>query len=295
MKSTGKRVIDRVQLILEIFALHAGSREAKLQIEMARVKHELPLVREWIRRSKMGELPGFLGPGRYAIDAYYRHLTGKLARMRRDLEKIRSMRRVRRASRKKLGFPQVAIVGYASAGKTSLFNVLSGESKPVGREYFTTLHPKHKLVRYLDSSFILVDTVGFIRDIPPEVIEAFYATLEEISDSDLILFVVDVSDPDNLLSEKIASGLDILARIGASTAPTIIVLNKIDLINNINNKINLIKTIILNKYDFSVPLVPVSTVSREGLNILLDTIRRMLPNKSGRESGVKRIGSDYSL
>ncbi len=231
MRRTKKRVIDRVQLILEIFAEHAGSKEAKLQIEAARIKHELPLVREWIRRSKMGELPGFLGPGAYAIDAHYRRLTAKLARIRKELERLRKLRSVRRGSREKLGFIHVAIVGYASAGKTSIFNALSGERKPVGEEYFNTLQPKHKLFQVGNRKFILVDTVGFIRDIPPEIIEAFYSTLEEITYSDIIVFVVDASEKEDIIKEKISSGYDTMARIGAVGKPIILVANKIDLVS----------------------------------------------------------------
>ena len=227
----------------------------------------------------MGELPGFLGPGKYAIDAYYRHLTGKLARIRRELDKLRKMRRIRRESRRRLGYPQVSIVGYASAGKTSLFNLLTGERKPVGEEYFTTLHPKHKLVTYRESKFILVDTVGFIRDIPPEVIEAFYATLEEISESDLILFVVDVSDRPSLLSEKISSGLDILARIGASTVPQVIVANKTDLVDNPLERISLITNLIKNKYDYDIPIIPLSAKTGAGLQKLLEYITHMLRDR----------------
>ncbi|MCE4628344.1 MAG: GTPase HflX [Desulfurococcales archaeon] len=228
MKRTGKRAIDRVQLILEIFALHAGSREAKLQIEAARIKHEIPLIREYIRRSKMGELPGFLGPGSYAIDAYYKHLKSRMARIRRELERLRRLRGTRRASRERRGFIHAAIVGYASAGKTTLFNRLTGEKKPVGQEYFTTLHPKHKRVRIGGVDVVFVDTVGFIRDIPPEIIEAFYSTLEEITYSDIIIFVVDAGDPLDVIREKVESGYDILSRIGAHGKPLVIALNKVD-------------------------------------------------------------------
>ena len=284
MRATRKRVIDRVQLILEIFAEHAGSREAKLQIEAARIRHEIPLVREWVRRSKMGELPGFLGPGGYAVDAYYRHLRSKLARIRRDLERLRKLRRVRRRSREKRGFIHASIVGYASAGKTSLFNALTGESKPVGEEYFTTLHPKHKLYRAGEVSLILVDTVGFIRDIPPEIIEAFYSTLEEITDSDIILFVVDVSEPRDIIIEKVVSGYDILARIGAISQPIIAVANKVDLVprESLAETLDLLRTL-------SPPrlyaVIPVSTKTGEGLERLSRTLSEVAKIAGGARPG----------
>ncbi|MCE4609430.1 MAG: GTPase HflX [Desulfurococcales archaeon] len=278
MKKSRKRVIDRVQLILEIFAKHAGSREAQLQIEAARIKHEIPIVREWIRRSKMGELPGFLGPGRYAIDAYYRHLTSKLARIRRELEKQRRIRSVRRGSREKKGFVHVSIVGYASAGKTSLFNVLTGESKPVGREYFTTLHTKHKRVNYNGVDYIFVDTVGFIRDIPPEIIESFYSTLEEIVYSDAIIFVIDSSDPLQIIHEKIRSGFDILARIGASGRPVIIALNKIDVADS--EIVEKVKNSLPTYIPPTVPeyrVVEISAKKRKGIDQLFLALTDILP------------------
>ena len=267
MKRTGKRVIDRVQLILEIFANHAGSKEAKLQIEAARIRHEIPLIREYIRRSKMGELPGFLGPGGYAIDAYYRHLRKRLAKIRRELEALRRTRAVRRRSRERQGFLHVSIVGYASAGKTTLFNALTGESKPVGREYFTTLHPKHKRTKHKGVDIVLIDTVGFIRDIPPEIIEAFYSTLEEISYSDVILFVVDATDPLEIIREKAASGYDILARLGALGKPRIIALNKTDRAS----KEHLERAVeILGELAAGDPIIPISAKARTGLERLLD-------------------------
>ncbi len=273
MKATRKKVIDRVQLILEIFAKHAGSKEALLQIEAAKIKHEIPIVREWIRRSKMGELPGFLGPGRYAVDAYYRHLTSKHARIRRELERLRKIRSIRRGSREKKGFIHVSIVGYASAGKTSLFNKLTGESKPTGKEYFTTLHTKHKRREYNGIQFIFVDTVGFIRDIPPEIIESFYATLEEITYSDIILFIIDSTDPPSIVREKLRSGFEILARIGATGKPIILALNKIDLIDKeyLENIRALIEEYIPVEKD-SYKIVEVSVLLGEGINKLLNKL-----------------------
>lgn len=269
MKRTGKRAIDRVQLILEIFALHAGSREAKLQIEAARIKHEIPLIREYVRRSKMGEMPGFLGPGSYAIDAYYRHLKSRMARIRRELERLRSLRRARRASRERRGFIHAAIVGYASAGKTTLFNRLTGEEKPVGQEYFTTLHPKHKRVKVKGVDIVFVDTVGFIRDIPPEIIEAFYSTLEEITYSDIIIFVVDAGDPLETIREKVESGYDILARIGAHGKPILIALNKIDAAGP--ERLEDVRRL-LERIAPDSPIVEISALTGMGVDKLLEKI-----------------------
>ncbi len=276
MKEARVRVIDRVMLILEIFAKHAGSREARLQIEMARIKHEIPLVREFLRRSKMGEYPGFLGPGRYAIDSYYRHLTRKLAKIKRDLEALRSERASRLYSRRKSGMIHVSIVGYASAGKTTLFNRITGENKPTGPEYFTTLHPKHKAV-YIDGfKVIFVDTVGFIRDIPPEVIEAFYSTLEEVALSDIIVYVLDISEPGNDVKEKLIAGLNTLTRIGAVGIPLIIAANKIDLIPShaINEKLSIINEVV-DSHISDARIIPVSAINGLGLKNVLKSIREI--------------------
>jgi len=221
-------VIDRVLLILEIFAIHAGSREALLQIEHARLKYTLPLVKEAIRYAKLGELHGFLGAGRYGYEKYYLLLKKREARLRRETENLRVIREVQRRARRDLGLPHVVIVGYTCAGKTSLFNAITKLTRPVGPEPFTTLTPKAFRVNYKDASFILVDTVGFIRDIPPEIIESFYATLEEVVESDLIVNIIDISKPLHSIIEEISTGKEILRRIGAHGKPVIYVLNKID-------------------------------------------------------------------
>ncbi len=288
MKESRARVIDRVQLILEIFVKHAGSREAMLQIEMARIRHELPLVREFIRRSKMGELPGFLGPGGYAVDSYYRHLRRRLAKLRRELEDLRRLRQRRLRERDRRGMLHVSIVGYASAGKTSLFNALTGLHKPVGPEYFTTLSPKHYAVSMKGTKIVLVDTVGFIRDIPPEVIEAFYSTLEEIAYSNAIIFVVDVSEDIGTLEEKVRSGFEIMARIGAVGAPVVIAANKIDLVEDYEDRVRALEEV-ASRHGWFDAIVPISARKRINLDVLTDTLIEVLGGGGGA-SGALREG-----
>jgi len=222
--------IDRTLLILEIFALHAGSKEAKYQIELARLKHRLPLIREAVRLAKMRELPGFLGPGGYAVDKYYKYMVSRIARIRRELERLRERRSAERAKRRSAGLPHVAIVGYASAGKTTLFNALTGAGKPVGSEYFTTISPKVKASVIAGRRIAFVDTVGFISRIPPEIIEAFHSTLEEAVRADLLLYVLDLSEPEHVVAEKLSEGLETLRRIGVVGVPMILVANKVDLV-----------------------------------------------------------------
>jgi len=274
-KETRRRVIDRVMLILEIFSLHAGSREAKLQIEAAVIRHRIPIIREYVRRAKMGEDPGFLGPGEYAIDRYRASLEKKLARIRRELEDLRRRRISRLERRRAGGMAHVAIVGYASAGKTSIFNAVTGEDRPVGEEYFTTLHPKHKAITRAGLKLVLVDTVGFIRRIPPEIVEAFHSTLEEIVYSDVIVFVVDVSQPLPDLEEKIRAGLETLADLGVTGLEDklVVAANKIDLArSDYQARVKEVERIVEETLGAPVPVVPVSAATREGLDELLGEV-----------------------
>lgn len=286
MRETGKRVIDRVQLILEIFVKHAGSKEAKLQIEMARIRHELPLVREFIRRSKMGELPGFLGPGGYAIDSYYRHLTSRLARLRRELDKLRKLRSSRLENRRRAGMLHVAIVGYASAGKTTLFNRITGLSRDVGPEYFTTLHPKHYRIRTRGVDLVFIDTVGFIRDVPPTIIEAFYSTLAEISYSDAVVFVVDVSEDTDAIEDKVAAGFDTLSKIGASSVPVIVAANKVDLVDARRLEDRLTRLSGIAGLWGARVVIPISAATGFNVDRLVKTVVEV-----AKDSGVDAVGS----
>ncbi|MGC9209739.1 MAG: GTPase HflX [Acidilobus sp.] len=276
-KESRKRVLDRVMVILEIFALHAGSREAKLQIEMAKLKHELPLVREYVRRAKLGEQVDFLGPGRYAFEAYERHITSRIARIRRELEELRRNVALQEAARKEMGMVLVGIVGYASAGKTSLFNALTGESQRVGPEYFTTLHPKHKSVDYDGLKVTFVDTVGFVMDVPPEIIESFYSTLQEAALSDLLIFVVDSSEPLDTVRSKVLSGVQLLGKLNALGKPMIFALNKIDLVSSdvVSKVEGLVRSLASGASD-SISVVPVSAKYRINLDALSSEVLRLV-------------------
>jgi len=287
-KETRTKIIDRVMLILDIFALHAGSKEAMLQIEMAKIKHELPFMREYIRKSKMGELVGFLGPGNYGIDAYRKQQTSRLSRIKEALEEIRRREHERAMRRKMLGMTIASIVGYASAGKTSLFNAITNENKKVGKEYFTTLYPKHKMVVYRDKKVLFVDTVGFIREVPPEVVEAFYSTLEEVSLSDVIVFVVDISEDVEVINEKIIAGGEILRKLNAGSRPIIFALNKVDMVDNkaVEKKLDAIKKI-SSKIKPDAEMAMVSATNKIGIEKVLEKVMSL----AGREVGKREIRS----
>lgn len=275
MKELKVGIYDRVGLILEIFALHAGSKEAKLQIEMLRLKHELPLIKEWIRRAKIGELPGFLGPGGYATDAYYYSMRRRYAKIRDELLALRERRALERVKRSSYGFPQVAISGYTNAGKTTLFNVLTNESKPVGMGMFTTISPKVKGVLINGRKVIFVDTVGFIRKVPAEVIEAFYATLEEIAESDLTVVLLDSTEELNVIIDKLKTSLEVLSKIGYLGKPIIVALNKIDAVGNseeVEGKLKVVREFLKGSYMWGWDVIPLSALKHINIDLLKERV-----------------------
>ena len=274
-------VVDKIMLILEIFALHAGSKEAKLQIEMARILHQLPLIREWVRRAKIGELPGFLGPGAYAVDKYYQHLKRRLARIRRELSLLRIRRECERNRRRALGLPHIAITGYANAGKTTLFNLLTNEQKPAGPEMFTTLSPKAKRASINGLDAIIVDTVGFVRNIPAEIIEAFYATLEEVSSSDLALLVLDISEDVDVVLSKLRSSLDTLAKIGYLGKSLVVALNKVDLCPDEGRQAEYaVRNMISERYPWEWEVVRISALKGINIDLLKEVIADFIKKKT---------------
>jgi len=282
MKELRVNVRDKVELILEIFAIHAGSKEAKLQIEMAQLLHSLPLIKEWINRSKLGELPGFMGPGEYAADTYYSHVRKRIAKIRKELKLLRERRAHERERRLRWGIPHVAIGGYANAGKTTLFNLLTNESKPTGPEMFTTLSPKIG-VRVLDGRKVaFIDTVGFIKDLPHEVIEAFHATLEQITSSDLTLLVIDSTESPAMIKEKVYSSLNILSRIGYVGKGLIAVINKVDRLRDRGVSAALAATEVLeSNYFWDWDIVRISAKNGYGLDWLLEEVRERLSRPQG--------------
>jgi len=272
-------VVDRSMLILEIFANHAGSLEAKLQIELAQLRHNLPLIKEAIRYAKIGEMHGFLGAGEYGFEKYYFMLKKRENRVRREIERVRRTRSLRRERRERLGFPHVAIIGYTCAGKTTLFNRLTRLSKPVGPEPFTTLTPKSYRVRFNSVEAVVTDTVGFIRDLPPEVVEAFYATLEEVAESDLILNVLDSSKPLDRIISEVETSMNILSKIGCKGKPLIHVLNKIDLVSSDRLKTVMegLAKFLNNDQDSILPVSAEKDINIDKLAELVETtLRRVL-------------------
>lgn len=235
-KATGVEAIDRFQLILEIFARRASTLEAKLQIRLARLQYELAHAKERVRLARMEEQPGFMGLGAYEVNVYYETVKRQIHSIREKLQKKRKKRRLHRLHRAELGFPSISLAGYTNAGKSTLFNTLGRETAAVDSELFTTLSTTTRAVNLSGKKALLTDTVGFIDHLPIELIEAFHSTLEETIFSDLILLVVEVSDPEEEIRRKLSCSLETIQKIGANGIPIVTAFNKIDLLPDVEAK-----------------------------------------------------------
>jgi GTP-binding protein HflX len=272
-KATNVEIIDRFQLILEIFTRRATTAEAQMQIRLARLRYDLTQAKERVRLAKKGEQPGFMGLGAYEVDVYYESVKREVHAIRRKLRKIRSKRVLHRKRREELGFTPISLAGYTKAGKSSLFNALAEEAVPVDTALFTTLSTTTRLITFSKKEFLLTDTVGFIDRLPLTLIEAFHSTLEETIYSELILLVVDASESMRVIEKKLAVCLETIERIGASGIPVITVLNKIDLIpeTEVRQKLQSLEGKTTN-------LVPLSALYKTNLEQLKQEILRILKN-----------------
>ena len=229
-KLTKCRVLDRTGLILDIFAQRASSFEGKLQVELAQLKHmSTRLVRGWTHLERQKGGIGLRGPGEKQLETDRRLLAVRIKQINRRLAKVRKQREQGRASRRKAGVPSVALVGYTNAGKSTLFNRLTEAGIYVADQLFATLDPTiRKLKLSAGIELVLVDTVGFISDLPHELVDAFRATLLETQDADLLLHLVDWSD-DERLRAYAGCAVGVAGNIGADSVPQLVVANKIDL------------------------------------------------------------------
>ena len=272
-KATGVEAIDRFQLILEIFTRRATTTEAQLQIQLARLGYELAHAKERVRLAKKAEQPGFMGLGAYEVDVYYEAVKKQTHTVRKKLRKIREKRILHRERRAELGFSSISLAGYTNAGKSSLFNALAEEEVPVDTTLFTTLSTTTRLVEFLKKKFLLTDTVGFIDRLPLTLIEAFHSTLEETIYSDLILLVVDISEPIGIIQKKLAVCLETIERIGASSIPIITAMNKIDLIpeTEAHQKLETLN-------ENAPSPVPISALYKTNIDLLKNEVLKMLKN-----------------
>lgn len=269
------KVIDRTALILDIFAQHAKSREGKAQVELAQLEYLLPRLRGWgesMSRQAGGQAAGGLGigsrgPGETKIELDRRRINTKIAKLKRDISNMKRARDTKRANRRQSQIPAVAIAGYTNAGKSSLLNRLTSAGVLVENALFATLDPTVRQTSTPDGrEFTLADTVGFVRRLPHQLVEAFRSTLEEIQFSDLIVHVVDASDPDP--AGQVSAVRDVVAEVDASAIPELLVFNKSDLIDE--------STLIELRAKYPTAVF-VSTRTGEGIEALRSQIQELLP------------------
>lgn len=224
----GVQVLDRAALILDIFAQRARTREGRLQVELAQYQYLLPrLLGMWTHLERQEGAIGTRGPGETQLETDRRHIRRKIQKLREELEQVRRVRATQRTRREKNEVPVVAIVGYTNAGKSTLLNRLTGADIPANNRLFDTLDTTTRTLEISDSCTVLLsDTVGFIRKLPHHLVEAFKATLEELSYADLLLHVIDASNP--LWREQAAVVEQLIVELGAEQTPRIDVFNKCD-------------------------------------------------------------------
>jgi GTP-binding protein HflX len=271
------KVIDRTALILDIFAQHARSREGKAQVELAQLQYMLPRLRGWgesLSRQAGGRVAGgggigTRGPGETKIETDRRRIRTRMSRLRRDISQLSTGRDVQRGRRQRGDVPSVVIAGYTNAGKSSLLNRLTGAGVLVEDALFATLDPAVRRARTPSGRpYTLTDTVGFVRHLPHQLVEAFRSTLEEAADADLLLHVVDGSDADP--QAQIAAVRGVLAEIGAAGVPELVVVNKADAADPIT-----VKGLRLRERG----CVLVSAKTGEGLDALRDALDTALPRR----------------
>lgn len=262
------KVVDRTGLILDIFASRARTIEGKLQVELAQLNYILPrLTGMWTHLSRQTGGIGTRGPGETQLEVDRRRIRQQISRLRLRLEKVRRTRLLHRAKRKSVPFPTAALVGYTNAGKSTLFNRLTGADVLIEDKLFATLDPTTRLLPLPASGEVLLsDTVGFINRLPTMLVEAFKATLEEVAEADLIVHVIDAANGN--VDKQIEVVEQTLAEIGCSGIPVLKVLNKIDLLADLGVCRRLAG-------DGDIPSVSISAITGDGTDLLIDHIDRL--------------------
>lgn len=224
------KILDREMLILQIFERRARSSESMLQVKLALLRYEMSRAKERVRLAKMGEQPGFMGIGKFEVDVYHNDIKNRMNGIKAKLVKASKQRELHRQARKRIGFKTVSLAGYTSAGKTTLFNTLTGEQREESPNLFTTLSTTTRKIILQDLEILISDTVGFISKLPAYMIDAFKSTLEELVYTDIVMVVVDASDPLPELKKKFRSCVMTLDEIGVNQDRIVFVMNKSDLV-----------------------------------------------------------------
>jgi GTPase len=279
------RVVDRTQLILDIFAQHAVSAEGKLQVELAQLEYNLPRMRGmWKHLERLGGGVGTRGPGESQLETDRRLANTRISLLKRRLREVRAHRATRRKARLRSGTPTVALAGYTNVGKSTLLNALTGAEVSVENRLFETLDPTTRSFEHDGKRYLVTDTVGFIRRLPTQLVEGFASTLEETLVADLVLHVVDGSLSEDVLAEQISSVETVLGEIGAGELPVELVVNKVDLLDETHRRR------LANRFPGSLQ---VAAATAEGLEELrariaerfsdrFDEVRLLVPYEEGR-------------
>jgi GTPase len=269
-EALGVPVIDRTAIILDIFADHAHTAEGKLQVELAQLEYNLARMRGlWTHLERLGGGIGTRGPGESQIETDRRLARDRIAALKRRVDRTKANRQTMRRERERAALPTVALAGYTNAGKSTLLNALTGADAEVRERLFHTLDPTTRTFEVGGRTYLLTDTVGFIRKLPHQLVDAFSATLEEAMGADLIVHVADASVPEDQLAEMLAAVDDVLAEIDAAERPRLLALNKVDLLDEERRR----------ELGYRYPrAVPLSAETGEGLAELRDEVEaRFLP------------------
>jgi GTP-binding protein HflX len=265
------RVVDRTQLILDIFAQHARSAEGKLQVELAQLEYNLPRMRGmWQHLERLGGGVGTRGPGESQLETDRRLARRRVSLLRERLEELGKQRATRRKQRRRSQTPTIALAGYTNVGKSTLLNALTGATASVDDRLFETLDPTTRGFDHEGRRYLVTDTVGFIRRLPHQLVEGFAATLEETLVADLVLHVADASAPEGRLEEQLAAVNAVLEDIGATELPVELVLNKIDAVDSLRRRR------LANRFPESLQ---VSARTGEGLDALRERIAQRFADR----------------
>jgi GTP-binding protein HflX len=276
------RVVDRTQLILDIFAQHAVSAEGKLQVELAQLEYNLPRMRGmWQHLERLGGGIGTRGPGEAQLETDRRLARRRIGLLRRKLKELERRRETQRKARRRAETPIVALAGYTNAGKSTLLNALTDAHVSVDDRLFETLDPTTRSFAEDGRRYLVTDTVGFIRRLPHQLVEGFAATLEETADADLVLHVADSSASDERLDQMVAAVEAVLGEIGAEELPVELVLNKIDAVDPLRRRR------LANRFPGAVQL---SALNGDGL----DALRARIAHRFGERLRPVRLLVPYS-
>ena len=284
-------IMDRESLILEIFDRNATSSESKLQVKMAQLRYEMSHAKEKVRLAKMGEQPGFMGIGKFEVDVYFNDIKNRMTAIKSKLEKAGKQRALHRQGRDRIGFKTISLAGYTSAGKTTLFNALTGEKQEENVKLFTTLSTTTRKIKLSKTEVLISDTVGFISRLPAYMIEAFKSTLEELIYTDVVILVIDISDPIFELKKKFRSCIGTLEELGVDQDKIIFVLNKSDLV---------IADEIMEKVDYlglkeNKKWLPISAVTKQNILQLKDLLLIILESKPIVTEKLKPQQSEFKI